>query len=163
MKFSYMLLSPQDLMTAIFYIQVLLYLTSTNYRWSRMQQPECSLALKRESTSHQSWLSCTGSLSNLELILRFYSLFLKLLMAQPPHYIAEILSPHSTSRSTRSSTKQLLSVPRTRLKTKGDRAFSVAGPNLWNPLPPHIKSSTTLASFKSNLKTYLFTLAFNNP
>ena len=87
----------------------------------------------------------------------------KALNGSAPPYIGEMLSPHSTSRSTRSSTKQLLSVPRTRLKTKGDRAFSVAGPNLWNPLPPHIKSSTPLASFKSNLKTYLFTLAFNNP
>ena len=87
----------------------------------------------------------------------------KALNGLAPPYIVEMLSPHSTPRSTRSSTKQLLSVPRTRLKTKGDRAFSVAGPNLWNPLPLHIKSSITLASFKSNLKTYLFTLAFNNP
>ena len=45
----------------------------------------------------------------------------------------------------------------------GDRAFSVAGPNLWNPLPPHIKSSTTLGIFKSNLKTYLLSLSSNNP
>ena len=40
---------------------------------------------------------------------------------------------------------------------------SVAGPYLWNLLPPHIKSSTTLGIFKCNLKTYLFSLAFNNP
>ena len=43
-----------------------------------------------------------------------------------------------------------------------DYAFSVACPNIWNPLPPHIKSSTTLGISKSNLKTYLFSLVFNN-
>ena len=63
----------------------------------------------------------------------------KALNGLAPPYSAEMLSAYSTPRSTRSSTKQLLSVPRTRLKTKADRAFSIAGPNLWNPF--HLISS----------------------
>jgi hypothetical protein len=90
-------------------------------------------------------------------------LFVKLLMAQPPLILLKCF-PHTPPQGRPGHPQNSSNLsPRTRLKTKGDRAFSVAGPNLWNPLPTHIKSSTTLASFKSNLKTYLFTLAFNNP
>ena len=85
----------------------------------------------------------------------------KALKGSAPSYISELLPPHSTTRSLRSQDQLLLAVPRTRLKTRGDRAFSVAAPKLWNTLPPHIKSSPTITSFKSNLKTYFFSIAFN--
>ncbi len=61
----------------------------------------------------------------------------------------------------RSSDQQLLTIPRARLKLKGDRAFSVAGPKLWNLLPVSIRSAQTISSFKLLLKTYLLTQAFN--
>jgi len=54
-------------------------------------------------------------------------------------------------------------VPRSRLKGKGDRAFSVAAPRLWNDLPLSVKSCPSLGVFQSALKTYLFSLAFDNP
>lgn len=41
----------------------------------------------------------------------------------------------------------------------GDRSFSVIGPRLYNNLPLHITTSLSLASFKTSLKTYLFTLS----
>ena len=44
-------------------------------------------------------------------------------------------------------------IPRTRY---GKRAFSIAAPPLWNNLPVHIRASTTLDSFKTELKTHLF-------
>ena len=44
----------------------------------------------------------------------------------------------------------------------GDRSFSVAAPTLWNALPVSLRSIKCIFStFKSNLKTYLFKLAFN--
>ena len=43
-------------------------------------------------------------------------------------------------------------------KTKGDRAFSYFGPSVWNSLPLHIRNATTINTFKSALKTYLFNL-----
>ena len=46
---------------------------------------------------------------------------------------------------------------RSRTKTYGDRAFSVAAPTLWNNLPLNIRQSPTLSAFKSNVKTLLFT------
>ena len=41
----------------------------------------------------------------------------------------------------------------------GDRAFSVAGPKLWNALPLRIRKETCTDTFKKSLKTYLFTNA----
>jgi len=36
------------------------------------------------------------------------------------------------------------------------RALRVAAPRLWNELPPDIRKSSTLATFKKPLKTFLF-------
>ena len=36
------------------------------------------------------------------------------------------------------------------------RRFSVAGPKLWNELPKNLRELNTISSFKSNLKTHLF-------
>ena len=47
-----------------------------------------------------------------------------------------------------------------RLKTYGDRAFSIAGPKLWNDLPLEIRKCASVATFKQSLKTFLFKLAY---
>ncbi len=52
------------------------------------------------------------------------------------------------------------SLPNLRLKCRGDRAFSVAAPSLWNALPLCIRSAPSVSVFKSMLKTYLFDFAF---
>ena len=55
-------------------------------------------------------------------------------------------------------------VPRSKLKSYGDRAFSVAAPRLWNNIPDSIKYSedrSSFNSFKRNLKTYIFKRYFN--
>ncbi len=42
-----------------------------------------------------------------------------------------------------------------RLKLRGDCAFSIAGPNLWNSLPFSLRLVSSESEFKSKLKTYL--------
>jgi len=54
-----------------------------------------------------------------------------------------------------------LEVPKAKCVTFGDRAFSVAGPKLWNSLPAHIKQAENFIAFRKALKTYLFKKAFN--
>ena len=54
----------------------------------------------------------------------------------------------------------LLCVPRTHLKTRGDRAFEAVAPKLWDALPAHLQSADSVDSFKANLKTFLFGQAF---
>ena len=49
-----------------------------------------------------------------------------------------------------------------RLLTKfGERAFSHAGPTAWNSLPHGLRAAHTLNSFKRQLKTHLFNIAFS--
>ncbi len=84
----------------------------------------------------------------------------KALNFQAPMYLTELLKVRNSHRSLRSGSKMLLEVPRTNLKTAGDRTFMVAGPTLFNSLPEDIKTSESLLVFKRKLKTYLFQLAF---
>ncbi len=84
----------------------------------------------------------------------------KALNGQAPSYLTDHLTPLSSSRSLRSSDRAFLAVPRSRLKTKGDRAFSIAAPRLWNQLPLDIRLAPSITTFKTKLKTYLYSQAF---
>ena len=95
------------------------------------------------------------------IIFKVLLLVYKGLNGLPPAYISELLHYCISSRSLRSSSQRLPSIPRTSLKTYGDRAFSAAGPRLWNGLPLSLRSSNTLTVFKKDLKTYLFKFAFS--
>ena len=77
-----------------------------------------------------------------------------------PSYIADILIPYEPARSLRSSGGALLTVPKSRLKTKGDRAFATRAPRLWNALPEEIRLAGSVDSFKSLLKTHFYRCAF---
>ena len=76
-----------------------------------------------------------------------------------PKYISDLLIPYEPSRPLRSSGTGLLSVPGVRTK-RGEAAFSFYAPHIWNKLPENCRSAETLSSFKSELKTFLFTAAF---
>src|SRR6218665_1521203 len=48
-----------------------------------------------------------------------------------------------------------------RIKTRfRDRAFSAAGPKCWNNLPAALRAADSIDSFKTGLKTYLFSMAY---
>ncbi len=80
------------------------------------------------------------------------------LHGQAPSYIQDLLYANSPGRSLRSSDLDLLTIPRTRLKTKGDCAFCAVAPRLFNSLSLTLR---TMDSFKRHLKTHLFGQAFN--
>lgn len=85
----------------------------------------------------------------------------KALHDKAPQYIADLLVPYTTTRTLRSSSKQLLAVPKIKTATYGERQFSYAAPKAWNLLPEDLKSISALSQFKSSLKTYLFRKCFN--
>ncbi len=85
----------------------------------------------------------------------------KALHNMSPSYITNLLEYHTLARTLRSADKLLLAVPRSPKKSKGDTAFMVMAPKLWNSLPLHIRQAPSLEVFKSHLKTHLFTLAFS--
>ena len=75
-------------------------------------------------------------------------------------YLSSLVIPYTPSRTLRSADLHLLTIPRYHLERYGRRAFSVAGPTLWNALPAAIRQSNSVAVFKSHLKKHLFREAF---
>uniref|UniRef100_A0A087YEZ4 Tick transposon n=1 Tax=Poecilia formosa TaxID=48698 RepID=A0A087YEZ4_POEFO len=77
-----------------------------------------------------------------------------------PDYIKNLIQPYVSTRSLRSSNLNLLMVPRTLFKTRGDRSFRAVAPRLWNELPCTIRSLDCIDTFRKQLKTHFFKLAF---
>ena len=94
------------------------------------------------------------------IIFKLLLITYKALHGHAPAYITALLQEYKPARSLRSSTQNLLSVPRTYTSNYGDRSFSVAGPALWNSLPDTIRKSDSVSQFKSTLKTLLFQSAY---
>ena len=76
-----------------------------------------------------------------------------------PGYLADEFTRVSeivSRRNLRSASTANLVVPRFQRKTLDGRTLPVAAAQAWNSLPSHVTSSSSLASFKRNLKTELF-------
>eukprot|EP00794_Sanderia_malayensis_P001036 gene1036-363_t len=79
-----------------------------------------------------------------------------------PQYIRDMIEPYVPSRSLGSDSQKLLTVPKFRLSTFGGRSFEYNAALLWNQTPIDIRSSPTLQTFKSRLKTYYFQICFDS-
>lgn len=80
----------------------------------------------------------------------------KCLHGLAPPYLEELIKLERNTRTLRSTGRIVLHVPFTRSALAYDRAFSYAGPRLWNSLPQSVQESESLNIFKAKLKTYLF-------
>jgi len=74
----------------------------------------------------------------------------------PFTYVADLPS----RRGLRSSCSDCLVQPPVHRSTVGSRAFSVAGPRVWNCLTPEVTSAPSLTTFRTRLKTFLFTESY---
>ena len=83
----------------------------------------------------------------------------KTLSTAQPAYLNDLLSTALPSRALRSNKGKLLTMPRTRSKT-GGRAFGSCAPILWNTLPLCVRSAPSTFTFRKQLKTFLFGLAY---
>jgi len=63
-------------------------------------------------------------------------------LTNSPQYLTDLLHPYIPSRTLRSSDSGLRSIPPSRLRTFGDRAFSVTAPTLWNSVTPLLSTSS---------------------
>ena len=85
----------------------------------------------------------------------------KILNGLAPQYLMDMVRIHKPTRVLRSSSKNLLVVPRIHNKY-GSRSFSYACPVIWNGLPNELRSCDKLSRFKMLLKTHLFSKAYIN-
>ena len=104
------------------------------------------------------WLPVRYRINFKVLLLTF-----KAICGMAPSYIVDLIHTKTyTCYLLRSNEGVLLKLLSGKMeKSLGDRSFSVAAPTLWNALPVSLCSIKCISTFKANLKTYLFKLAFN--
>jgi len=81
----------------------------------------------------------------------------KLLSSGHPGYLSSLITRHQPVRLLRSSGQEFLSVPHVNTNF-GRRAFSYSSPTVWNSIPLHIRQSSSLNTFKTQLKTFYFNI-----
>ncbi len=67
---------------------------------------------------------------------------------------------YDSGHSLRSEAYELLRVPYNKQVNYSDKAFSEAAPSLWDSIPAQLGNSTSIRSFKNQLKTYCFRQCF---
>ena len=88
----------------------------------------------------------------------------KVVKGLAPKYLSELISVLPMSKYNLRRNNNVILLTRSSLNTKkkmGDCAFMIAVPILWNRLPLSIGQAATIDTFKSLLKTYLFTKSHN--
>src|SRR6218665_4026787 len=87
--------------------------------------------------------------------------FLSLHGAAPEYLRDCCIVTHSSASGLRLRSLEKTDLRVRRMRTPfRDRAFSAAGPQCWNSLPPAIRLADSVDSFKVQLKTYLFAKAY---
>ena len=125
----------------------------------RVQNCAARLVLKKKRSEHITpllrslhWLPI-----NNRITYKLASICYKCLNDSAPEYLRSCLELYTQSRPLRSASDALtLRIPRVKLVSAGQRAFSYTGPSAWNPLPLQLRQSPSFDSFRSWLKTQLF-------
>ena len=85
------------------------------------------------------------------IVFKVALLMFKTLTGMAPWYLQELVTYRNNGLRSK------LTVPYYN-SSYGKRAFSVAGPTIWNELPSELKNCTDINMFKGKLKTFLFNL-----
>ena len=83
----------------------------------------------------------------------------KALQGLVPTYLSDLVLLYI--RTLRSQDADLLIVPRISKQTAGGRDFSYRAKFLWNGLPTHLRDANSVSTFKSLLKTHLFSGSYD--
>ena len=124
----------------------------------RVQNALCRIIFRLDKMSHvTSFLKKLHWLPIQHRILYNLLVFKAINLSQPP-YLSVLIKSSSLTHGNR------LSISSTRPKKHiGRRGFAVAAPAEWNKLPQTVRSQQTIDGFRSQLKTYLFRLAYPPP
>ena len=94
---------------------------------------------------------------NCRIIFKVVLLTFKALHGVAPNYLNTLLQSYMPSRSLRSETGNFLIMPKARRKL-GCHSLAYAGPKLWSGLPVNVRTTTSIASFRSY--TFFYQLLF---
>ena len=97
------------------------------------------------------------------IIFKILLLTVKALNNLCPRYISDLLETDKPTRALRSSSRNLLVIPRSKFKSYSDRAFSSSAPKLWNDIPETLKCRADLLLLSVILELTLFSvISLNN-
>ena len=101
------------------------------------------------------------------ILFKLNLLTFKALHTQSPPYLKSYLVHYTSVYNTRRSNpkQHVLHTIKYNRKLHSSikqlhHSFAYSAPRLWNKLPLHVRSSSTVGTFRSQLKSYLFTLAY---
>ena len=134
------------------------------HRLEMVQRAAARVVLGLRRRDHHSMTAALQRLHWLPVAYRIRFKLIKLMHAaihaNTPRYLADRVSAYNPSRCLRSADQSLLVVPRVHSERFGRRAFSVAGPSLWNSLPLVLRTQKDDKRFRRDLKTHLYKQAF---
>ena len=114
-----------------------------------------STSLLNSAMSHLFSILYTGSQLKKRIDFKLASLCFKSLNGSAPTYLSD-LHLYTPSRQIRSTTDtQVFRIPSFHTKSSGSHSLYQA-PTTWNQLPVSIRHASSDSSFKSSLKTFLF-------
>ena len=118
---------------------------SDNITFSESPLLDSSSRSITSAPSHRrSLMSCTGFQIQSRIVFKQCLLVRSCLAGSAPSYLAELCIPVSSvtgrRQNLRSASRGIIVVPRVRTERYGRRGFNVSGPQLWNSLPPRIRS-----------------------
>ena len=94
---------------------------------------------------------------------KILSLTFQVIHGSAPQYLRDLIQIREPLNYNLRTNNEILLVvpPHKSLNSIGDRAFKFAAPKLWNRLPQELRHLDTLCTFKKQLKTYLFRIAYD--
>ena len=143
------------------YCNSILYGTSTSNlnKLQRVQNALACTVMMTKKCDHITpvlarlhWLPVTARIHFKIALLTFNAL-----TTHQPSYIHDLLHLHCSSRPLRSSSHNLLEIPRMRTGF-AQRSFTYSAPHIWNSLPHVITDNldVTANTFKTKLKTFYY-------
>ena len=127
------------------------------FKLQRFQNQAARLILKCRKSDHVTpmllelhWLPVKA-----RILYKIAVLTHKCINKRAPLYVEDLVELYVPSRHLRSHHQCLLRVPKKGSKKLGDRSFVHVAPSVWNSLPRALREISSLAAFKSGLKTHL--------
>ena len=126
----------------------------------KIQNALCRIVFRLDRTSHVTpflqklhWLPITY-----RILFKYNLITFKDINFSQPIYLSSLIKTSCLTRGNRLSLSSA-----SHKKAIGRRGFVVASPIEWNRLPQSVRSQQTITGFRSQLKTYLFRLAYPPP